>query len=184
MASVPRDLFSLAVALGIGAVLLPRHASSKRLLRRFVGAADEPAAPQPRSPQGPVLEVTVRSGSFVDCVTFRYADGTSAAFGGAGGEAHAPFELAEGETLVEVRGRHGAYVESVQFVTSAGRVSPRYGGGEGGEGEGADFAFAGRELGGLLCTQSARGWLRQLKGVCSVGASVISNLASLQQSIF
>jgi hypothetical protein len=49
-----------------------------------------------------------------------------------GGNEQLEFALRESEHVAVVKGRRGAYVDSVQFVTSTGRESPRYSSGGGG----------------------------------------------------
>lgn len=45
------------------------------------------------------------------------SDGFHVVCGGSGGTAHEPFVLEPGETITRVRGRKGAYVDSIQVTT-------------------------------------------------------------------
>jgi hypothetical protein len=108
-------------------------------------------------------------GALVDHVAFVMSDGTVCGFGGNGGTLRPPFVLRDDETIVAVEGAGGDALDRIQFVTSSGRQSPPFGG-EGG----APFRLElpdSRSIGGLVITQSVRGWIRQLHGVKDVATA-------------
>lgn len=72
--------------------------------------------------------IEVRSGDLVDFVTFVYSDGERLTTGDGDGNPQEPFDLKSGETITEIRGGQGGLLDSIQFITDAGRESPVYGG--------------------------------------------------------
>ena len=114
-----------------------------------------------------VERVVVRSGALIDAVTFFYEGvPTGETYGGQGGTEHPAFELGPSEWVAEVRGRRGAYIDSLQLVSNTGRASPVYGG-AGGE----QFSFKvlnAAAIGGLDVVVSVNGWLRSIRGVIEV----------------
>lgn len=80
---------------------------------------------------GAIHEICVRSGSRLDRIEVNYA-GRKMAHGGGGGDWDC-FPLNSGETITRVIIRTGSEVDSIRFVTSAGRWSRKYGGNGGDE---------------------------------------------------
>jgi hypothetical protein len=70
------------------------------------------------------------SDTVIHRIEFDYTDGTTLGEGVAAGVQNDPFDLNvdDGEHIVEVRGRAGAALDSVEFVTNTRRTSPAYGG--------------------------------------------------------
>ena len=70
-----------------------------------------------------------------------------------------------------MQGKAGAYLDSIQFVTNQGRLSPVYGGG-GGE---TNFLYGsnGDPVGALECVVSARGWIARLRGLVPLAAITV-----------
>lgn len=77
--------------------------------------------------------VRVKSGDLVDFVEFHYKEGAPLITGGGKGNAQPDFQLEQDEAIVEVRGGQGGLLDGIEFVTSKGRSSQRYGG-KGGDG--------------------------------------------------
>ena len=79
-----------------------------------------------------VIGVIVRSGSYVDSLQMavRLTNGNVKLLNkhGGNGGAQSIFFLNSGEYITSMWGRYGSYVDSIQFGTSAGRSSPKYGG--------------------------------------------------------
>lgn len=76
--------------------------------------------------------VIVRHGAYIDSLQMgiEKTDGTIVLLpqhGGNGGRQDI-FFLATGEYITEIWGKYGSFVDSIQFRTSTGRTSPRYGG--------------------------------------------------------
>ena len=74
-----------------------------------------------------VTSVTVCSGSYVDRLVFQLSDGSQHTIGGTGGHIRTPFVLHAGEHIVELRCREGNALDQIQFVTSEGRRSEKFG---------------------------------------------------------
>jgi len=151
-------------AMSTGAYYLwrARSTSNNTASGGFVGSAE--AAQNEASRSRRVKHVIVRTGQLVDGVTFCFDTGESAHFGGHGGRVNAAFEVRDDEHIVEVRGRAGAYVDAIHFVTSTGRESEVFGHPE----NGRPFSFkAGfdMDIGGLQVKVSGNGWLRSIRGV-------------------
>lgn len=114
----------------------------------------------------------MRSGRYVDRVDFVFADGSMLSHGGDGGDEHSVFRLQRGEGIVEIRCRMGSYVDAIEFVTSAGRVSEEYGNHDARYGIPRSFRSPNAAIpfiGGLVASQSVRGWLREVHGVVPCG---------------
>lgn len=75
-----------------------------------------------------VESIEIKSGSFVDFISFVYRSGGVLRAGGGNGTDQEPFRLEPGEGLAEVRGTQGGLLDSVQFRTTRGRESRVYGG--------------------------------------------------------
>ena len=78
-----------------------------------------------------VIQVNIRSGSYVDAIEFLYRKPNGQSFsggvhGGSGGTA-ATFKLAPNEWIVRVDGRSGTYVDQLKFTTNLGNVYGPYG---------------------------------------------------------
>jgi hypothetical protein len=120
----------------------------------------------PRDSQLPhVTEVRVKSGALIDSVSFVLSDGGVNTYGGRGGTDRPSFVLGEGEYIVSVAGRCGAFVDQLQFTSSTGRKSEVYGGPGG---EPFEMDLQGEPIAGLMVFTSARGWLRMLEGAVSL----------------
>lgn len=114
-------------------------------------------------------EIRVRSAQLVDSIAFVYADGSKARYGGNGGSDQEPFVLGRNEKIVEIRGRQGTFLDAVEFVTNTGRCSEVYGNRIDID-AGFPFVYKNeRGIGGLIATQSVRGWIRNIRGVLAVG---------------
>ena len=116
--------------------------------------------------------VRVRAGALIDRVEFEFSDGHVSVFGGDGGTPYPDFILQEGEHIVGVRGRGGAFVDSFQVVTSTGRESVLYGGSGGAEAY--DYNLGGAPVGGLSVINSARGWLARVGGLWPLDEVVVA----------
>jgi len=74
------------------------------------------------------VRIDVRAGLYIDRISISYSDETLRVCGGKGGAWQTPFLLQPGELLNRVHLRVGDAVDSVQFTTTHGRKSPKYGG--------------------------------------------------------
>ena len=72
--------------------------------------------------------IRVRSGSYVDRIELHFSDDSVVECGGRGGTWNEPFTLQPGESIVNLKVRQGDALDSIQFLTSRGRESPKYGG--------------------------------------------------------
>ncbi len=99
-----------------------------------------------------VAGVIVRSGAYVDSLQMavRLTTGNIKLLNkhGGNGGAQSVFRLNNGEYITSMWGRYGSYVDSIQFGTSTGRSSPKYGG-NGGCGNFYYSAPAGYEIAGF-----------------------------------
>eukprot|EP00808_Paulinella_micropora_P022129 g1925.t1 len=118
-----------------------------------------------------ITEIRVRSQVYVDRVTFVFNNGATATWGGSGGTPRPDFTLSPNEYVVEVRCKQGAALDSIQFFTNLGRLSPLYGG-EGGsavrfladptpDGDPAPIA------GLIFPPEQGQGWCLPVQGVIS-----------------
>lgn len=127
-----------------------------------------------------VTSVVVRAGELVDSVTFKYSDMPSGVtFGGNGGTEFPPFELEANEFILEVRGRRGAYLDQIQFVTNTGRTSQTYGGAGG-----QPFSLSlgpDQPIGGLDIQMSINGWIRVIRGAVEVSKVRTSSVSNMQR---
>jgi len=69
----------------------------------------------------------------VDIIEFVYMGGGTMVAGSGEGNVQEPFELEPGEGLVEIRGKQGDLLDSIEFVTNKGRTSKTYGRSTGGQ---------------------------------------------------
>ena len=107
-----------------------------------------------------LIGVHLRTGLYVDRIELRYSDGFQHQRGGNGGEWRSPFLLEPGEGIVRVECRYGDALDSIRFVTSRGRESPRYGG-KGGSATRWIEAPPGSEI---LCFEMMAVWSGWLSG--------------------
>jgi hypothetical protein len=82
-------------------------------------------------PASQVRSVIVRSGAYVDSITFLYADGSTKVHGGQGGGPPQRLDLNAGEFLAGVEGAYEPYLMYLFFTTSQGRSFGPFGGGGG-----------------------------------------------------
>jgi len=110
----------------------------------------------------------------VDRVEFVFVSGHTAVYGGTGGEPHS-WQLEPGEWIVEVKGKRGLFIDSIQFVTNRGRSSPLWGGGGGGP---YSYRASKPECGvvGLrdVTTHPPQGWLKSFDGVLESSLPVVT----------
>ena len=110
---------------------------------------------------GRLLEVGVRCGALIDCISFTFTGAVVDVvevvdYGDVrGGEARTPFRLEEGEYVTAVSGRGGDSLDAVCFHTSKGRASEMYGNPNGGSPFRLDAGGGGEEVIGVVrATQS------------------------------
>lgn len=113
-----------------------------------------------------VSSVAVRTGRYVDQITFHLSDGRRHCYGGFGGEQRERFILDDDEHITELHCREGSALDQVQFITSSGRASQLYGGNGG---RAIVHALPDNApIAGLSCERAAgRGWLAPVPGLLS-----------------
>jgi hypothetical protein len=123
-----------------------------------------------------VSSVAVRTGRYVDRITFHLSDGRRHSYGGFGGEQREPFILDDDERITELRCREGSALDQVQFITSSGRASQLYGGNGG---RAIVHALPdGAPIAGLSCELTAgHGWLGPVPGLLRLDDAFIRPLA-------
>jgi Jacalin-like lectin domain len=107
--------------------------------------------------RGSIFQVNVRHGKYVDAIQMEFMRNGTPEFGqfyGADATSgrldNFPVEVSAGDYIVELFGRAGDVVDSINFRTAAGIVSPQYGGDDGNGGD--DFSLKanpGEEIIGL-----------------------------------
>ncbi|MCP3664572.1 MAG: hypothetical protein GY696_19125 [Gammaproteobacteria bacterium] len=114
-------------------LLLPPHLSSAdtsiSLTKASGGGGGSPFVDM-ATPQGEIVAITVRSGSFIDSVTLTYRYGNRRVNGprhGGNGGNQRTFKLKKGERIIELGGRSGKYVDSLYIRTNKNRTQ-RWGG--------------------------------------------------------
>ena len=114
---------------------MPLKWRSKAVPEHGHGPLIGPSAARQIPPSLQVVEVRIRAGELIDLVEFVMADGSTddGGYPSSGGKPQPPFALAAGETLVRLEARHRGGLIGVRLRTSAGRESPWYGRGDGGE---------------------------------------------------
>lgn len=82
-----------------------------------------------------IRRITVRHGGYIDAIQVLWVDNDGklqqGMRHGGGGGTESIFELDDDETIVEIRGRAGAYVDRLEFITNKGKHAAF--GGQGGE---------------------------------------------------
>ena len=123
--ALPARSCALAMALHprLGAASPARHCPPE-VLRKIMGFTD-------LLERRRLAMIRVRAGKYVDRLELHFSDGSTSVCGGSGGTWHEPFTLAPGESLRRIHVRQGDALDSIQFCTTRGRSSPRYGGGGG-----------------------------------------------------
>ncbi|CAG8455103.1 13367_t:CDS:2 [Ambispora gerdemannii] len=74
-----------------------------------------------------LTKICINAGDFIDGITFCFSDKTSTRHGGQGGSTF-EFELFEGEKIVEIKVRSGAWIDGLEIFMNSGRTSGWIGG--------------------------------------------------------
>ena len=77
--------------------------------------------------RGPINQINVRTGRFIDNIRVSYGKVFARKHGGQGGSSN-NCTLMDGEQIVMVRGRYGRVIDQIEFVTNEGRKCGPYGG--------------------------------------------------------
>jgi len=125
--------------------------------------------------------IMVRSGLYIDRIRLCGTTADDTLCGQLGGVAQERFVLQPGEYITKVTGRAGDALDCIQFHTSCGRSSRRYGNESGGTAF-AETAPAGQCLVGLRMSESPHGYLEgeQFRGKSAIwGAAPSVSMAAL-----
>ena len=79
-----------------------------------------------------VSKVAIRSGTYIDAIQLFYCDGQSSEWCGGLGGSYSEFNVFPNDAIVAINIWTGYVVDSLQFITKNGILSPRYGNGGGG----------------------------------------------------
>jgi hypothetical protein len=73
---------------------------------------------------GQWVRIQIRAGDQVDALIVSYDSGVTVQHGGGGGRPVADFQLVSGEVITRIQGRHGSFVDQIEFLTNRRRLGP------------------------------------------------------------